>query len=335
MKNKIVYVIGAGFSVRAGIPPQKKLLPLIKNLEPKEMGVGGVSSPAIINNIFLPYIYAKNPHLHEDASLEDIYTLLDSSVLKNKRIGIFDTKSLINIRVALDRCVLKVIQKNLSVPVIAFYKKKIASYLITYKNVSFISTNWDSLLETILEKLDCKVDFSFNEISNSDNKKILVLKPHGSLNWKYCPNCGHIYIGLESEYIKECRKCVGSEENVMEFIRKYENLAQSSLERNLFPLFITPTFMKNSIIPQINMVFNKMLSELSSAQEINFIGYSLPLSDHDIRDVLIRANIINNEAKIKVLLFETNKDSKEQLKNNYLSIYDSKRVTFDFKGLRV
>lgn len=329
-KSDIVYVIGAGFSAEASIPTQKDILRYVEKLDVKDMDVGSGIAPILINKIFLPYIYKKDEEICDSALLEDIYTMLDSSILKNRNIGIFDPKALINVRTALDQCVLKVVQKQLSKKSIDFYKRKLK--LILSKKVSFISTNWDSVLEDILIKMGYKINYCFNEGNNIN--KIPVIKPHGSLNWKYCQNCNQIFFNDSLKNIKECDRCQCNDKgNENKYISYYNSVTRSPLEKKLLPLFTSPTFIKNSFLPYFNIIFKRMLEELSFAKEIVFIGYSLPVSDHDIREVLIRANIVNHKAQIKVVLLEKNRNKQKNLRNNFLSIYDKKRIIFDFEGL--
>lgn len=101
------------------------------------------------------------------------------------------------------------------------------------------------------------------DLKFSDNAPLL-LKPHGSLNWLYCPKCYNYYYLLSERMIydsylySECLIECGRE-----------------LQRCIIPL----TYRKNFQNPILNNIWVNVVRSLSKADIVYFIGYSLPDAD--------------------------------------------------------
>ncbi len=107
-----------------------------------------------------------------------------------------------------------------------------------------------------------------------------LLKPHGSLNWLYCPLCQQIDV-FEGE------KAVGR------IFRETDETECGQCRVRYDPIIITPTFLKsygNSFVAQI---WRATEAALRDAQEIIFLGYSLPDADMMLRTMFSRAWYMN------------------------------------------
>ena len=146
-------------------------------------------------------------------------------------------------------------------------------------NVSFISTNYDLLIDNAMLTHGITPDYGFTIGGNSVN----LIKLHGSLNWKYCPICKNIERFDEQRFHYEayidteefrCSKCHSRAEYII----------------------VPPTYYKDmSNIYLTNGWYNaeRLLEE---AEHIIFCGYSLPNADMHIKYLLKRAEI-NREMK--------------------------------------
>lgn len=329
---KKVIIVGAGFSIRAGIPLQSEILPTLINTDETLLTFSSktiVRDFKIIKDIILPYIYGeKYKSKCELILLEDLYTLFDNAIQSRSNIGFLNYSLIIRVRIALDNCVKYVIDKSVSESMIRKYTKKIES-IIKNSKVSFISTNWDNILEIVLEKLGYSIDFGIGKIPKG--RKIIVLKPHGSFNWKWCPVCHNFFSDAGNIfYCTECEPVFNSVYN-----DKLLSIDEDKVSNQLLSIFITPTFMKSGQLFYIHTINQKILNLLSGADEINFIGYSLPISDHDIREILIKANTLNPTQNVSVTLKEKKKERKELLIRNFTSIYQSEKINFNWDGFFV
>ncbi|NIM15150.1 MAG: hypothetical protein GTO45_24565 [Candidatus Aminicenantes bacterium] len=285
---------------------------------------------------FLKSLFGRD-WLPGNSSLEDIYTIVDTAILRQRNIGIFDPSALFRIRESLDRLILYIVNKDILPEDIEQYGKKV-SKLIGGRNVwntEFISLNWDYLVERILIDLGYWIDYGIPlERTYTHNKRgptILVLKPHGSLNWKLCPICEKIYAFMEHENIFQCANCQAIYETKKEIIEVLQTL-DVNFNSGLLPLLVSPTFLKVQSVPQLNIIMQEIYFHLSNADELIFIGYSLPISDHDIRELLIKAYSIKPKIKVNVILKSSSDTEKTELTHHYSSIFDDSVLNFHWDG---
>jgi hypothetical protein len=107
-----------------------------------------------------------------------------------------------------------------------------------------------------------------------------LYKPHGSLNWLYCPFCQRLDVtaGKSAHYVFRddslfCSVCGGP----------YE------------ALIITPTLFKSYSNSMISEIWRSVEGRIALADEIVFIGYSLPDADIHFRCMLTRALFRNRQ----------------------------------------
>ena len=338
-KHRVI-VIGAGFSISAGIPPQKELVTEIDKINAEEptSSYTTIEDDQKTLDYFLKSLYGDN-FLSKNIFLEDIYTMMDTAISRHRNIGIFKPPSLFQIKEALDRLILYIVNKEISPTDITLYGNKVSS-LMDSSDTTFISLNWDFLLERVLIDLDYTIDYGFPldpTYKPPDGKqRITVLKPHGSLNWRLCPTCERIYGFMKQasiSHISQCEKCREIYDSQAGIIDSFEALGLGfSFNQRLLPLLVSPTFLKNHSIPQLNIISQKMHSSLAKADELVFIGYSLPVSDHDIRDQLIKACSIKPKDVVKVILKPSSLNEREQLKSHYNSIFHDSKPEFQWNG---
>lgn len=177
------------------------------------------------------------------------------------------------------------------------HHKKLISRLVKenkLRKTAFISLNYDILIDNALVDqytdyhLDYGVEF-VNFFKKGDwvipnpQKAIYLLKPHGSLNWLYCPTCilmeltpkekGAAQLVFEP---KECTKC----------------------GCNMSPIIIPPTFKKimtNIYLQETWRLMEKIMKETKS---IVFCGYSFPDADLHIKYLLKRVELLQNGSPI-------------------------------------
>lgn len=171
-KSKVVFVLGAGFSIPAGAPPQAVILNDIFRLDIRDDRFRKAREAL---RAFLRDDLRIDPAKCEDAALEDIYTpidrcIADGTALKGK--SVFD---LVNIRADLEYLISIAIARRIKShldadPVASRYVDDFAHYVVekaarradlakdahssapakAYDPVSIISLNWDILLDNAL-----------------------------------------------------------------------------------------------------------------------------------------------------------------------------------------
>ncbi len=338
-RKKIVYILGAGFSKPAGVPEQKKLLPEILNFAPNNQ----------LKN-FLLSLYGHTINV----SLEDIFTALDKSISENSIYHRFGIKDNLKLREDFINAIIKSITDKRKIKTIDYindFAEKLISLRTSSKSTdpfAVISTNWDSLLDNSFEStainkftepgkkrnifLDyCtytqyfdKSNIASNLIKAKGFTNIKLLKPHGSVNWCICPSCNSLFIKfaatpktINTNFCKICKN----------------NL---NFEHPLRPLLISPTFLKDFNNVHLKFIWWNAGFELIEATHIVFIGYSLPLSDFELRYLFARSI---KKAKIKVILFSENPNSPDNAadatKQRYIEFFGKalKPKDISFEGV--
>jgi len=215
--------------------------------------------------------------------------------------------------------------------------------------VAVLSTNWDILLDNSLKSYigeryveEGVVDYccyiSSYRIDDDSVKpglekvgaggfNVKLLKLHGSLNWLQCPRCSRVYVDFGRKIAIDhfrnptpCRHCK-------------KNFRSTDRSMNLVSNLIMPTFLKNLSNPQYKLIWHNAGIELSEADRLVFVGYSLPQADFEMRQLLAR--MVRGDASIEVVDFGDERDQKIiELKQRYSVFFGSRKIEFHLKGTR-
>lgn len=126
------------------------------------------------------------------------------------------------------------------------------------------------------------------EIKLGSNAPLLI-KPHGSFNWVYCPKCYRYYYMWHDKMIE-------TGYNYYECV----NYCGRELQRFIVPM----THQKNFQNPLLSSMWMHVVQQLSKADIVYFIGYSLPNGDYISKYYLIKGLTRPNRrncAKIKLI----------------------------------
>jgi len=355
MKNKTVYILGAGFSAAANAPMQSDIVKEIFRLNLQNPGIFNQDKITAFKDLLNNTLYIQES-LHSKIPLEDIFTPLDRCIADNISFRNLDVNEVNEIRETVYYLIGVTLKELLSYNIQKEYIEKFAKYLfenctarkdLGYKDsetdkVAVISTNWDILLDNSLNDLIVKknekavVDYcchisSYNEnahkikpgleILGQGGFNIKLLKLHGSYNWLQCPRCLRVYIDFDEklvvnqEYLKE--KCRHCDSN---FGIHNSHILTSNL--------IMPTFLKDFSNPQYKLIWQNAGVELAEASKVVFIGYSLPQADFEMRQLLSR--MIRENAKIEVV---TRPQLNDDLEMRYRVFFGKREIDFHFEGV--
>jgi len=325
--NNLVFIFGAGASKAEGAPTTNELL-----LE--SFRKLGTSQPVWhIKDFLKDFFYVDVDKGCNDRSriptFEELLTILDISIARQDDLSKrWNHNELNRLRNDLIYCIAKILDETLERSG-ELHKKFVESLFENSqrnnKNVAFISLNYDILLDNALIELYAKKDWDIDygvEFRNfiepvqrsheervkymqtpgkwhrpRREKAIYLLKLHGSLNWLYCPNCNTL-------------KITKKEKGVLRIWTEFETCEiDGSLQR---PLIIPPTWQKVYENPHLVGIWQKATKVLGKADEVYFVGYSLPDSDVKLKYLfkkfLYRDNV-SDRPKISVVL--KNDKSKE------------------------
>ncbi len=202
----------------------------------------------------------------------------------------------------------------------------------TAYEISLITFNYDFSLDYALERLHLQYGYFLDE----DHPAIPLLKPHGSLNWVKCNQCGRIspipfaeygqsYFDsykiekhLTNELGKEPQTGKIMHSEIRNLLDKHKcpyccSKAESSPKPifwNEEPVIIPPIKSKN--YEKLQIIHDKVKEEIGSADYIYIIGYSFPESDNNY----IRKYIDENAKKYKRMIL-INPDDDKSLENQF------------------
>ena len=146
---------------------------------------------------------------------------------------------------------------------------------------TIITFNWDVTMEQALEKHS---DLQFWYEPTTD---VILLKPHGSIDWFYRSNIPTGEAEMAVRTIDD-DLCVYPEFS----FAKYKKMKRPE------PVIVPPLFQKKFTVPYLKGVWRSIYRAVSRASDIYILGYSLPKEDQFARLVLGRA-LRNNKIRIQ------------------------------------
>lgn len=202
------------------------------------------------------------------------------------------------------------------------------------KDTLFISTNYDILIDNALLgcdgiHLDYGVDFvNFEENENwykpKEEMAVYLFKPHGSLNWLYCPTCNHLRITPNEKGV------------ATKLINDFRDAACRYCESVYMPIIVPPSFYKDMSNVFLNCIWNKCENRLRNVEQVIFCGYSFPDADMHIKYLLKRVQV-NSKKKFKVTVINYFEGKDEKLCESertrfsrfFGNVVDYKRISFE------
>ncbi len=369
--SKVVYILGAGFSRPAGVPTQLELTKELFNEQytefkdaRQELEKLTCKQKKLIE--FLKSEFGLDQTSNITLSLEDLYTPLDRCIQENSNYRTYLPEELQDLRKTLDSILILALKNKSSLQneTRFEYIKTFAKHLISLseqrvKNkrldpVSVITTNWDILLDNAIhEALDpekgvidymCYVSSLKRDPSIIPGLKALeqnkfivkLLKLHGSINWLHCSKCQRVFIDFYRKVTdyglfnkRECKYCMIEQDH--------------SSNPKLKTMLSMPTFLKDLNNFQSKLIWRNASLEIAEADKIVFIGYSFPLADFELRQLLFRH--MRKTAKIEVVLYDKRKGNSIILSKNdnqkisqedtafrFLSFFSGKDVRITYEG---
>jgi hypothetical protein len=163
------------------------------------------------------------------------------------------------------------------------------------RTVFFVSTNYDILIDNALTEehahgvdLDYGIEFrNFQRDGDWERPDpescVRLYKPHGSLNWLFCPTCNELEITPKEKGV------------VTRLISDFAHATCPQCESVYAPLIVPPTFYKDLNNVFLSGVWNRTDVALRRAKHIVFCGYSFPDADIHIKYLLKRAQTNRTE----------------------------------------
>lgn len=332
-KKNVVYILGAGSSKNFGLPLGNEFFSYaykVLSYEKKSNIKAELESTLSTVERYLGKFFSNLPsNKKEYPPFEEVLTFIWNSGDSISLFEIMKDRVLDNFIKMMGLTIAESILFYCSEKDFSAYGKFIKSLLISKDNISFISLNYDIIIDTVLDncvKKNIITDFHYGlPIRNlSDGrscrkKGILLLKPHGSLNLSFC-SCSsnpdtyfyykdNIFTGIVNT--NSWYKCPDCKTNPPK------------------PLIVPPLYNKGEYIGQHKgnldwgfgsslwwyrkIIDFKIIEILKRADEIIIIGYSMPSYDVDFKSLLIRGLMQNKNRKEIPIKIITKKESQSQI----------------------
>jgi len=359
--NKIVYILGAGFSKCANAPLQSELIDEIfkirNDILPSEYRQIFIQNRNDFEKFLLDTMFIDKNNFGK-ISLEDIYTPIDRCIIDNLSFRNISPKDLIDLRQKINGLIIMMLDHKLRITQkVNSHIESFTNYLINIKKshkkddpFAIISTNWDILIDNSfkhkIENSEGVVDYCCYTTPYEKNEPIMpgllalgkglynikLLKLHGSMNWLHCKRCQRLFVTFFekiaiNEYVNKpiCRIC---EEN---FSNEHTSDGGALLSSQL----IMPTFLKDLSNVQLKLIWQNAGIEPSEASKIIFMGYSFPMADFELRQLLAR-NVRHN-AKIEVVLRSQDKSNNDKDNSSaeyrFKSFFGKREINMFYNGV--
>jgi len=285
-------------------------------------------------------------------NLEEVFTLIETAIQRKEGFSSeFTPKTLEQVRENLIFIIGKTLSEKLQG---AGHSNKHLSFVRNHvesdsqaKNV-IVSFNYDILIDNVLEdeRTNGKGSYvyggAFGNYVDPDGSRslgpylfegenpILLLKPHGSLNWLLCPTCGEVTCFLYRKIFDSIYEPHG---------RGFHNNPLLTCTRDntrLTQTIIPPTFQKDFSQRIYQDIWNLFRDSVTDADHIFLLGYSLPEADLQTRYSLKHALARNRKRSLKVTIVNKveqrhDQDVYARLKSFFGSRYKYEEVNGGFE----
>lgn len=272
-QNSVVYVIGAGFSAGLGFPTIKTLLHGVWSRLPAADADKLADVIRFHHPEFNPAVVATYPNIEQ--LLSEMKANEDLFSASRPATGQFTVGTLRSRRKKLLLAIAEwfhEIQREtlLATPT---WLTDIADRMRS-QNAQIISFNWDLILDELLFG-DSLSASSYGLSLSAPSARIL--KPHGSLNW---------YKNTPGRHLKADKTfpLFGAGDDAVLAFKPFR--APKSSRRRYMPLIVPPVFNKDFNDPFLQQIWREAVAVLSTAAEVNFIGFSLADADFHARFIL-------------------------------------------------
>ncbi len=294
-----VYVLGAGASAEHA---RGEMKPVTDNLLPWALGHRGDDSrlrdaKAFLRDVF-QYRHGARSRPETFPSLVDVLSVVDMAIDRGDRLvpragreAKYDPDRLRAVRASLEYAIFLTLEHTLAR---GGSRSAATRHLVAGlrpSDAAVISLNYDVVVDWTLSRrpgargalpIDYGVDFA--NVGPADEHYLPLLKLHGSFNWLESTLTGDLYwAGWE----KEIRRLYTDETMVTVDDRtgagRRRRGAIELMRRDLRPLMITPTHLKDFRNPHVTAIWRRAAGVIRHACRLTFIGYSLPGDDIHVK----------------------------------------------------
>lgn len=317
---KLVFIVGAGFSLYAGIPLQMDFTDALLSGRGEASGNSGKIVHHLREFVNRAFDHKTTAGAQFWPELEDIFTCIDLSANTGHNLGPqFSPSELRTIRRALIYRIITMLRERYRdarerkdedwQTLLKFFKS------VRPRGVGFIATNWDTVIEDMLTESHGvrKFDYGCDAISatlrtahkeiketETNGTEVPVVKMHGSVNWLYCDNCRSLFWMKADQTYKVAGQLLSSEdwERIDPDIRHTNDRWRCGRcgGNSLGTRFATFSYRKALDFPMFQKSWFSAEKLLREANNWVFVGYSLPAADFEFKYLLKRVQLSRRSA---------------------------------------
>lgn len=334
-----VFIFGAGASRHLGAPLMNDFIDAAYRLREEDGRVTTEAFDLVFQFIEkrLPMLYAKSKI--DLGNIESVFSLLEMGKLLGRLPGTPAgeiEKSVAAIRrVLVDTlqltCRFPVGSENELLPSNPYLS--FASMVEEQQNpsVACLTFNYDIGLDYALHWSSQKIDYGTGMGLPGG---VPLLKLHGSLNWLMCPSCSDIIaLPLDTVFRLQPRAGGGQPRAILVTPALANQPAHCpDSKHDGQPAIVPPTWNKTQYHEKFGQIWERAAAELSEAQEITVIGYSMPSSDGFFRD-LLALGLVDGQRIRRFTVVDTSEDTVQRFRDllgpDVLPKFDPKSMTFE------
>jgi hypothetical protein len=314
-------IIGAGFSVNAGLPLAGDFTKELLNLSGLPRYGASVRQVGFIRS-FIDRVFGEGApcSANEWPELEDIFTLVDLSANTGHHLGPQYAAS--DLRVVRRAMIVRIIRMLSQ----AYWRKHGAPDLewraleglfdrFNADVTAVLSMNWDTVFERGIARTQRirRIDYGCSATAVAFKKESLVerrlsgdtlhiLKPHGSVNWLYCDACRETFWVPPSDTEKVAQSLFRASDwrAVLAGSKVRSPLMLSPKcphceAKSLGTRFATFSYRKALDFPMHSASWRTAEQYLKGSADWVFIGYSMPAADFEFKHLLKRVQLTEGE----------------------------------------
>lgn len=323
-------ILGAGFSVPAGVPPTSKISEEFLTFN------RDLPTPSFIQKSISDHLrtFWKEAFGYSNGSqvpsFEDHFTMLDLSANSGHNLGRYTPATLRALRRLSIHRVFEILdvsfQSNPSIT-------KFLKVLSRSPHSSVVSLNWDIVVENHLREFDREFRypvpgrFLYADTPMNSNA-FPIIKLHGSTNWHYCDTCQTSAFGDPGVGKTALHNLAFIEPNDFRVLGEDEAFVNSVAAAKMFGTpcptchtgkmtarVATFSYSKAFDFYLFHTAWNAALQELRTRHRWIFIGYSLPEADFTFKHLLKTAQMASPSAPKQIIV--VTKESGTEVRERY------------------
>jgi len=310
-----VFILGAGASRKAGAPLMKEFLDSAEDLLKKGKIGDAKGDFELVFRAFESLKMAAAKAQMDFENVESVFAAFEMAKLLG-RLDDLGEEDLNRLPSAMRRVIFTTLEERIKLPVSHQHPRAPSPYeefvelvrkIGAESTVSIITFNYDLCLDLALLQKRIEIDYCLDPTDRSGGIKYIKL--HGSLNWGRCSSCNKIVPWLLQDFFGNFHwNIYGDDTKEVSFhlaslFKEFKHCDKKGVV--LEPIIVPPTWNKGQHHEELREVWKAGAAELSNAENIFIIGYSLPETDQFFRNLFALGTI--GRARIRqIKVFDPN-----------------------------